>query len=78
MSSANGSTKDIITGSRFFQGSRGIPSGQMPPPQQNNPCGYQSMPAAPSGKDLIIVNFDNRNGTFLSSLVSRKVFFYCF
>lgn len=44
--------EDIITGSRFFQGSRGIPSAQMPPPQQSNPCGYQNMPAAPSGKDL--------------------------
>lgn len=57
-----GSTKDIITDSRFFQSSRGMPSGQMPPPQQSNPCGYQNMPAAPSGKDLLIVNFDNRNG----------------
>lgn len=34
-----------------------MPSGQMPPPQQNNPCGYQNMqniPAAPSGKDVIL------------------------
>lgn len=45
--------RSVITGSRFFQGSRGMPSGQMPPQQQSNPCGYQNMPAAPSGKDLI-------------------------